>query len=95
MGDARWRSLDDLMGFEWGPTDGPVAAFRVVLACALGLKDSSIGKGVFEARPVPLARSASGLSQETVLVHSPLQQVSPLSNSTLRSSGISARCGKG
>jgi len=64
----------------------PVAAFVVVLACApWGWKILQSGRVFFEACLALLAHSASGVSQEIVLVHSPLQQVSRLSNPMLRS----------
>jgi hypothetical protein len=63
----------------------PVAAFVVVLACApWGWKILRSGRVFFETCPAP-TRSASGGPQEIVLVHSPLQQVSRLSNPMLRS----------
>ncbi|WP_162494329.1 hypothetical protein [Paraburkholderia ribeironis] len=89
------RSLDDLIGFE---RDRLTVLWLPSVSCwhaRWELEDSSLGKGVFEACSVALARSESGVSQGTVLVYSPLWRVSRLSNSTLRSSGISARCGKG
>jgi hypothetical protein len=73
----------------------PVAAFFVVLACApWGWKILRSGRVFFETCPAAPARSASGVPQEIVLVHSPLQQVSRLSNPMLRLSGISAGRGK-
>ncbi|KLU25146.1 hypothetical protein EOS_16260 [Caballeronia mineralivorans PML1(12)] len=64
----------------------PVAAFVVVLACApWGWKILRSGRVFFEACPAASARSASGVPQEIVLVHSTLQQVSRLSNPMLRS----------
>lgn len=73
----------------------PAAAFFVVLACALwGWKILRSGKVFFDACPAPLAHSVSGVSQEIVLVHSPLQRVSSLSKPILHSSGISAGRGK-
>jgi len=69
----------------------PVAAFVVVLACTQwGWKILGSGRVFFETCPTAPARSASGVPQEIVLVHSPLRQVSCRSNPMLRSSGISA-----
>jgi hypothetical protein len=50
----------------------------------MGWKILRSGRVFFEACQAPLARSANGVSQETVLVHWTLQQASRLSNSTLR-----------